>query len=474
MDETLDELGDRLHPRHLLDDLIDLFRHSDSGPRGRQVADMCRSAGKSTARTAQEHPVPALLIGAGVAWWLFDQYTDDDHAEWEELEHGGGHHYVSGGQVPSDYETSYEQEWRQESMPWRDTYRWDEDSEEAWSDRSQRTLGKVNKKLSDSSLSDEDKLKHAAGELISLSGHRRREIHSRWASLREQSGSYVDARTGEPYDASYGQDWKDLVTLDAVASSQVKMDDESIAQQSKAALEELQESLSGAGGSVKDAMRSAVSVLGNYGRSTGHSLEAVGSSVASIAGNWASATARQLNAAGRGTGRAARSVGNSTHRGAVRAQEKLARSYVTISESTAETVDEYPLAVGAACLGLGLLGGLLLPRTRYEDELMGETADDMRAAARAAGEEAYEAGKEVASATAASAMEEARRQGLGPEQLADEAREKASEARNAVKSTAEESDSAVSDVAGKVRSVADEAAETARQQSKKKAEQITS
>jgi hypothetical protein len=25
MDETLDELGERLHPRHLLDDVIDLF-----------------------------------------------------------------------------------------------------------------------------------------------------------------------------------------------------------------------------------------------------------------------------------------------------------------------------------------------------------------------------------------------------------------------------------------------------------------
>ena len=28
MDETLDELGERLHPRHLLDEVIDIFRRS--------------------------------------------------------------------------------------------------------------------------------------------------------------------------------------------------------------------------------------------------------------------------------------------------------------------------------------------------------------------------------------------------------------------------------------------------------------
>ncbi|MCA9108995.1 MAG: DUF3618 domain-containing protein [Planctomycetaceae bacterium] len=474
MDETLGELGDRLHPRHLVDDLIDLFRHSDSGHRGRQVATMCRSASKSTVRTAQEHPVPALLIGAGIAWWLFDQYSDEHDADWEQFDESNGDHRVASGDVPVDYEESYEQEWRQESMPWHDTFHWEQETEEEWDDRSQRQLREVSQKLKDPAITNQQKLKQAARELISLSGHRQQEIHARWASLIEQSGSFVDARTGEPYDASYGQEWKDLSTLEAIASNGAETDDEMVAQESQAALEKLQASLSNSSASMKDATHGAVAVLGEYGRNTGQTLESIGSLVETAAGRWANSTAQQLNTARRETVRASRAVSRSTRRGAVRAQKQLAYGYESVSNATADAVEEFPLAVGAACFGLGLFGGLLLPRTQYEDELMGETADDVRTAARAAGEKAYDAGKDIASSTAATAVEEAKRQGLTAEQLAEGAKERASELRHAVECTVEDSESTVSDVADKVRSVANEATETAHQQTRKKTKQITS
>ena len=31
LDQTLDQLGERLHPRHLLDDVLDLFRNTPEG-----------------------------------------------------------------------------------------------------------------------------------------------------------------------------------------------------------------------------------------------------------------------------------------------------------------------------------------------------------------------------------------------------------------------------------------------------------
>src|SRR3954452_16309484 len=69
MDETLDELGERLHPRHLLDDVLDLFRSSPSGNASRdQIARTSKRVGRTVATELKEHPLPALLVGAGLVW----------------------------------------------------------------------------------------------------------------------------------------------------------------------------------------------------------------------------------------------------------------------------------------------------------------------------------------------------------------------------------------------------------------------
>ncbi|MEO7723690.1 MAG: DUF3618 domain-containing protein [Chthoniobacterales bacterium] len=85
-----------------------------------------------------------------------------------------------------------------------------------------------------------------------------------------------------------------------------------------------------------------------------------------------------------------------------------------------EAVEDYPLAVGTGFLGLGLLAGLLLPRTQTEDDLMGEESDQLIEAAKDKGEDLVERGKAVAERTADKAMKEAKNQGLAPgEQAAD-------------------------------------------------------
>ena len=40
-------------------------------------------------------------------------------------------------------------------------------------------------------------------------------------------------------------------------------------------------------------------------------------------------------------------------------------------------MEEYPLAVGVGFAALGALIGVLLPRTRQEDELLGEQSDEL-------------------------------------------------------------------------------------------------
>jgi gas vesicle protein len=88
MDETLDELGERLHPRHLLDDVFDLFRSSPSGSASRdQVARTSKRIGRTVANELKERPLPALLVGAGLVWWIVDANSEDDEHEDAYLRH---------------------------------------------------------------------------------------------------------------------------------------------------------------------------------------------------------------------------------------------------------------------------------------------------------------------------------------------------------------------------------------------------
>lgn len=78
MDETLDELGERLHPRHLLDDVLDVFRGSPEGSATRtQIRRSSKRIGRTIASELKEHPLPALLVGAGLVWWIIDATTED-------------------------------------------------------------------------------------------------------------------------------------------------------------------------------------------------------------------------------------------------------------------------------------------------------------------------------------------------------------------------------------------------------------
>jgi hypothetical protein len=82
MDETLDELGARLHPRHLLDEVIDIFRSSPSGSASRrQIAGTSKRLGRTVANELREHPLAALLVGAGLVWWIVDATTNDGDEE---------------------------------------------------------------------------------------------------------------------------------------------------------------------------------------------------------------------------------------------------------------------------------------------------------------------------------------------------------------------------------------------------------
>lgn len=72
MDNTLNELGDKLQPRHLVEDAVDYFwtrEHQAAGKAKESVTKM----GRKVVDEVREHPLPSLLIGAGVIWLLSQQ-----------------------------------------------------------------------------------------------------------------------------------------------------------------------------------------------------------------------------------------------------------------------------------------------------------------------------------------------------------------------------------------------------------------
>ncbi|MGV3531073.1 MAG: DUF3618 domain-containing protein, partial [Chthoniobacteraceae bacterium] len=99
MDETLDELGDRLTLRSIVNTALDWYESRDSGSSQgiaasvmssgkvkRKVKSVARNAattaGKTTARTLthtiKEHPMPSALVGAGLAWMIVEALSEDD------------------------------------------------------------------------------------------------------------------------------------------------------------------------------------------------------------------------------------------------------------------------------------------------------------------------------------------------------------------------------------------------------------
>lgn len=75
MDETINQLSDRLRGRHLLDEVIGFFRSrqgTDSPQVTQQVTERASAAWNSVSGSVKAHPIPALMIGAGVAWLIYE------------------------------------------------------------------------------------------------------------------------------------------------------------------------------------------------------------------------------------------------------------------------------------------------------------------------------------------------------------------------------------------------------------------
>ena len=163
---------------------------------------------------------------------------------------------------------------------------------------------------------------------------------------------------------------------------------------------------SGFGGRLKQASHTARDKLGEVGEEVGDQVRGLGD------------RAREFGEQARDFGTRAR--GGIAHAGsglADRAHDAgdRARYYGRHARrSMLQTLNEQPLVLGAIGLAVGAALGAALPSTEIEDEVMGDTRDDMIRRAKETGREQAGKAASAAEAVVTAAREEAGKQGLTP------------------------------------------------------------
>ncbi len=99
MDQTIDALGDRLKGRHLVDEVLGLFRsdHQSGGALREKLSHGVQSASHSVSAAVRANPLPLLLIGAGVGWMIYNSRRDADD---------DSRGFSPGAEEDLDYETA--------------------------------------------------------------------------------------------------------------------------------------------------------------------------------------------------------------------------------------------------------------------------------------------------------------------------------------------------------------------------------
>ncbi len=258
MDSTLDELGNRLSARSLMNSALDWW---DSPDNGNHASTAVRKVVATLASQARSHPMPAVLIGAGVAWLISESVDHKDEPSY-------GPNGSNGTRIPSDRNGDG----------------------------------------------------HPVGDWVDNTVE----------GIKDTTASAIDS---------------------------VRDKSQQIGNKLQDATERLEERAHG----VMDMSRSAV-------RHVGHDLKG---------------------------------------------------GYHVVEKKFTQACDEYPLAVGVAFAALGALAGLVIPRTRREDDLMGERSDKLVDETKGKAGELFETGKEVGVKVMETIKDQAQEQGFTADKVGE-------------------------------------------------------
>lgn len=102
MDSTIDALAERLRGRHLADELLGWFRSSDNGRSIKErISGSAGTAVHAVVDAVKAHPLPMVVMGAGLAWLIYEN---------EERKHPGrrGERERTGGDLAYDEDMRWE------------------------------------------------------------------------------------------------------------------------------------------------------------------------------------------------------------------------------------------------------------------------------------------------------------------------------------------------------------------------------
>lgn len=217
MDETIDALGERMQPRHLLDEALGYFRRTDeqgnsnlsnmrekiSSRAGNAVHAVTSSAGTAmhaVTDTIKQNPLPALLIGAGVAWMVYNSRrasTATGYSEYltdtdDDIHYDPDAHLDRPLEYPASVSGISEAGWSESAVG------------QPVAGESDSKLGRLKDGIGSAASSAKDKLSHAgeaAREKMSAFRHAAGEKFSAARVRAGELGSRVKQRSGELYTA---------------------------------------------------------------------------------------------------------------------------------------------------------------------------------------------------------------------------------------------------------------------------------
>lgn len=409
MDRTVNALGEQLHPRHLLDEVLDLFRSGSSPQANRRTI---QNASTAVLRKIREHPVPTMLVGAGIAWMLLESEEEDETlymAECEpidelefDIQPGGPYESQAMGLAGSGASGASAGRTRRRRFGFLRRARDRAARMRETAERARDTASDAAESLRQTADSVRERTSSAAGTVRDAASSAAAKLKSGAASARSAASATADAlRTTAS-------------TTKHAASS---------------AAEATRHAASSAAGAIRGAGSSAANTASRMG-------ENVKSGTAAVKD--------QLSHAG-----------HRAREGASMMSHRAREGYDYSRQEFSRLLDDYPLAMGAAALALGTIIGLTLPRSRREDELMGDAADDIKRRAKQSGKQMVGRGMKIAEVAADEAVTEAQRQGLTPAQLAEKAKRVASEASHAVSEKAHQEEVTPETLGEKVKEIAE-------------------
>src|SRR5215217_8197471 len=228
----------------------------------------------------------------------------------------------------------------------------------------------------------------------------------------------------------------------------------------------VRDSAASVGDSVAGSASRAASSLGNAATSAGNRVSGAAASVGDTVSGAAQQARRGLND---GTAKLSDTVGQLKEGAAglgetVQDYAASAREQITdtaertrqqasyaarqFKDTTNSLLNEQPLLVAAIGVAVGAAIAAALPKSKLEDELMGEASDAVKETIGEVAAGQYETAKAVAGTVADQAMAKAKEEGLTPSGVAEAARNMSEKAKRVASEAAESAASTLEDKAG--------------------------